>query len=331
MIDCAYYAGGARRPGDAESLEEAASHVRRGNNFVWIELHEPGRELMAEVSRHFGLHELAVEDAAVAHQRPKVEPYDDFYFIVYRAARYDEPTNQVVFSELDLFLGVGFVIAVRHGEASDPERARRHLERNPHLLKSGPAAAVWAILDTIVDDYSPVLDGLEEDIEAVERAIFAGKESLTEQIYLLKQEINEVYRAVHPLLAPLDLVERGGFKEVDPGLMRYFRDIADHVRRIQEEIFAQRDQLISVLEAHLSLINIRQSEIAAEQNQVVRRLTLVSTVFLPLTFITGFYGQNFGWLVRHVDSFAAFAVFGLAGLLIPFVGILAWFKRGGYV
>jgi magnesium transporter len=332
VIDCAYYAGGARRPGDAtESLEEAASHVRRGNNFVWIELHEPGRELMAEVSRHFGLHELAVEDAAVAHQRPKVEPYDDFYFIVYRAARYDEPTNQVVFSELDLFLGAGFVIAVRHGEASDPERARRHLEQTPHLLKSGPAAAVWAILDTIVDDYSPVLDGLEEDIEAVERAIFAGKESLTEQIYLLKQEINEVYRAVHPLLAPLDLVERGGFKEVDPGLMRYFRDIADHVRRIQEEIFAQRDQLISVLEAHLSLINIRQSEIAAEQNQVVRRLTLVSTVFLPLTFITGFYGQNFGWLVRHVDSFAAFAVFGLAGLLIPFVGILAWFKRGGYV
>ena len=145
VIDCAYYSGGARQPGDPKSLEEAASHVRRGNSFVWIELHEPGRELMAEISRHFGLHELAVEDAAVAHQRPKVEPYDDFYFIVYRAARYDEPTNEVVFSELDLFLGAGFVIAVRHGEPSDPERARKHLEQNPHLLKSGPAAAVWAI------------------------------------------------------------------------------------------------------------------------------------------------------------------------------------------
>jgi magnesium transporter len=331
VINCAYYSRGAREPGDAESLEEAASHMRGGNNFVWIELFEPGKELMAEVSRHFGLHELAVEDAAVAHQRPKVEPYDDFYFIVYRAARYDEPSNRVVFSELDLFLGAGFVIAVRHGEPSDPERARRHLEQTPHLLKSGPASAVWAILDTIVDDYTPVLEGLEEDIETVEQAIFAGQENLTEQIYLLKQEINEVYRAVHPLLAPLDILERGGFEPVDPGLLRYFRDIADHVRRIQEEIFSQRDQLISVLEAHLSLVNIRQSEIAAEQNQVVRRLTLVSTVFLPLTFITGFYGQNFGWLVRHVDSFGAFAVFGLAGLLIPFVGLLAWFRRGGYV
>lgn len=330
MIDCAYYSRGVRQPGDATSLEEAGSHVRRGNNFVWIELHEPTRELMAEVASHFGLHELAVEDAAVAHQRPKVEPYDDFYFIVYRAARYDEPTNRVVFSELDLFLGAGFVIAVRHGEASDPERARRHLEQNPHLLKSGPAAAVWAILDTIVDDYGPVLVGLEEDIEAVEQAIFGGEENLTEQIYLLKQEINEVYRAVHPLLAPLDVLERGGFQPLDPGLLRYFRDIGDHVRRIQEEILAQRDQLVSVLEAHLSLINIRQSEIAAAQNQVVRRLTLVSTVFLPLTFITGFYGQNFGWLVSHVDSFAAFALLGIGGLVIPFLVIVAWFKRGGY-
>src|SRR5438552_4751714 len=174
MIDCAYYSRGAREPGDPTSLEEAAAHVRRGNNFVWIELYEPGRELMAEVSSHFGLHELAVEDAAVAHQRPKVEPYDDFYFIVYRAARYDKPSNRVVFSELALFLGAGFAIAVRHGEAADPERARRHLERTPHLLKSGPTAAVWAILDTIVDDYSPVLDGLEEDIEADERAICGG-------------------------------------------------------------------------------------------------------------------------------------------------------------
>ena len=165
----------------------------------------------------------------------------------------------------------------------------------------------------------------------MERAIFGGGENLTEQIYLLKQEINEVYRAVHPLLAPLDVLERGGFEPVDPGLLRYFRDIADHVRRIQEEIFAQRDQLISVLEAHLSLISLRQSEIAAEQNQVVRRLTVVATIFLPLTFVTGFYGQNFGWLVRHIDSFAAFALLGLGGLAVLSLAIFGLFKRAGYV
>jgi magnesium transporter len=310
------------------TLEEAAACRRRGNNFVWIELHEPGRETMAEVSRHFGLHELAVEDASVAHQRPKVEPYDDFYFIVYKAARYDHPTNEVVFGELHIFLGPGFVIAVRHGERGDPERARKHLEQYPQLVKSGPAAAVWAILDTVVDDYRPVVEGLEEDIDQIERAIFEGQEGLTERLYLLKTEINAVYRAVHPLLAPLDALERGAFQPVDPGLLRYFRDITDHVRRIQEEIVAQRDQLISVLEAHLSLINLRQSEIAAEQNHVVRKLTIVATVFLPLTFITGFFGQNFGWLVDHVDTLAAFVLLGIGGLLVPLAALIVWLTRG---
>ena len=330
MVDVAYFSRGARLPGRM-TLEQAASYPRRGNNFVWIELHEPEADVMGEVSQRFGLHELAIEDASVgAHQRPKVDPYDDFYFIVYRSARYDAPTNRVVFSELDLFLGAGFVIAVRHGEPADPERARRHLEQYPHLMKSGPAAAVWAILDTVVDDYVPVLEGLEEDIENLERTMFSGEENLTEQIYVLKEEINDVYRAVHPLLGPLDVLERGGFEPLDPALLRYFRDVTDHVRRVQEEIYAQRDQLTSVLEAHLSLINLRQNEISAQQNQVVRQLTLVATVFLPLTFITGFYGQNFGWLVRHIGSFEAFAVLGLGGLLVPLIGLLAWFKRGAY-
>ena len=159
--------------------------------------------------------------------------------------------------------------------------------------------------------------------------MFAGEEGLSERLYLLKTEINDVYRAVHPLLAPLDALERGAFQPVDPGLLRYFRDITDHVRRIQEEIVAQRDQLIIVLEAHLSLIGLRQSEIAAEQNQVVRKLTLVATVFLPLTFITGFFGQNFGWLVSHVDSLAAFILFGIGGLLLPLAALLVWLRRSG--
>jgi magnesium transporter len=328
VVDCAYYSRGERQPSEGMTLEQAASCPRKGNNFVWIELHEPSREAMTEVSRQFGLHELAVEDAAHhAHQRPKVEPYDDFYFIVYRSARYDHPSNEVVFGELDIFLGPGFVIAVRHGEKGDPERARRHLEQHPELVRSGPAAAVWAILDTVVDDYKPVVEGLEEDIDQVEGAIFAGEEGLTERLYLLKTEINEVYRAVHPLLAPLDALERGVFEPVDPGLLRYFRDIADHVRRIQSEIVGQREQLISVLEAHLSLIGLRQSEIAAEQNQVVRKLTIVATVFLPLTFITGFFGQNFGWMVDNVDSLAAFLVLGIGGLAVAFVALVAWLAR----
>ena len=196
------------------------------------------RSSWRDVSRHFGLHELAVEDAATAHQRPKVEAYDDFHFIVYRTARYDAEHRQVIFGELDLFLGVGFVIAVRHDEAGDYERARRRLEQYPHLARTGPAAAVWAILDVVVDDYEPVVNGLESDIEETERAIFSGREDLTERIYELKQEITDFYRAVHPLLPPLDALERGLFAPIDRSLLRYFRDLHDHVRRIDEELLA---------------------------------------------------------------------------------------------
>jgi magnesium transporter len=331
IVDCAYYERGVRQP-KRLSLEDAASCPRRGNNYVWIELQEPDDEVMAELSRHFGLHELAVEDAARAHQRPKVESYDDFYFIVFRSARYDEGRHEVEFGELHLFLGTGYVIAVRHGEAGDPERARRRLEQYPELLKIGPATVVWGILDTVVDEYRPVIDGLESDIEDVEQAIFAGEEQdLTERIYLLKQEINDFYRAVHPLLAPLDALERGVFSPVDPALLRYFRDINDHVRRMHEEVLGQRDQLVGALEAHLSLISVRQNEIAAQQNQIVKQLTIMASVFLPLTFVTGFFGQNFGWMVSRVDSLGLFLAAGVGSLVVSCLLLVAWFRRGGYL
>jgi magnesium transporter len=331
VIDCAYYERGVRQPQEGLTLARAAALPRRGNTYLWIELQDPEPEVMEEAARLFGLHELAVEDAAVAHQRPKVEPYDDFYFIVFKTARYDRESREATFGELHLFLGTGYVIAVRHGEAGDPERTRRNLEQSyPELLKSGPAAVVWGILDSVVDDYRPVVAELERDIEEIEDGIFAGSDDLTERIYVLKREINEVYRAIHPLIDPLETIERGGFTDMDPGLRRYFRDVLDHVRRAQEEVLGQRDQLTSVLEANLSLITVRQNEIAAQQNSVVKQLTLVATVFLPLTFVTGFFGQNFGWLVRHIDSFTMFLLFGIGGLALPALALLVWFRRGGY-
>jgi magnesium transporter len=330
IVDVAYYEHGLRQQRKL-TLEEAETSPRGGGNYVWIELDDPSPELMAEVSRHFGLHELAVEDAAQAHQRPKVESYDDFHFIVYRTARYDAANRKVIFGELDLFLGVGFVIAVRHDEAGDYERARLHLEQYPELARTGPAAAVWAILDTVVDDYQPVVDGLESDIEDTERAIFAGQPDLTERIYELKQEIADFYRAVHPLLPPLDALERGLFAPVDRRLLRYFRDLNDHVRRIDEELLSQRDQLTAALEAHLSLINIRQNEISAQQNDIVRRLTIVASVFLPLTFITGFFGQNFLWMVQEINTPTAFWAAGIGSLVVSLLLLLIWFKRSGYL
>src|SRR5262245_29969988 len=329
-VDCAYYSHGVRQAEQPLTLRDAAAIPRGGGSYVWIELEEPSQELMAEIAGLFDLHELAVEDAACAHQRPKVEGYDGFHLIVYKTASYNSRLKQVEFGEVDIFVGVGYVIAVRHGAAGDAIRTRLRVERHPQLLKVGPAAVVWGILDTVIDDYEPVVEVLESKIEDVERAIFDGREDLTQRIYLLKTTINELYRALHPLLAPLEAMERGEFQN-DPGLRRYFRDIADHVRRLQDEVVAQREQLAAVLEANLALISVRQNEISAQQDQVVKQLTLVATVFLPLAFITGFFGQNFGWMVRNVNSLADFLIIGIGALLVSALALYAWFRHGGYV
>ena len=174
------------------------------------------------------------------------------------------------------------------------------------------------------------MEGLERDIEDVERLIFAEREDVTERIYILKQEVAEIYRAVHPLLEPLRDMEHGAFGRMDPRLLRYFRDIRDHLLRVHEEVVAQREQLGSALDANVSLMSVRQSDIATRQNEIVKQLTIMATVFLPLTFITGFFGQNFGWLVRHVGSLGDFLVLGLGGLAIPCVCLVVWFRRQGF-
>jgi magnesium transporter len=330
IVECAHYVRGLRQMTPL-TVAEAQECPRSGGSFVWLELHEPDERLMAEIRDGFNLHELAVEDASRAHQRPKVEGYEGFYFLVFKTARYHTGERRLEMGELDLFLGSGFVIAVRHGAAAELGPVRERLEQRGELLKSGPATVVWAILDALVDDYRPVVEALESDIEDVERMIFVDREDATERIYFLKQEVGELYRAVHPLLEPLAKVQHGGFEQMDPRLRGYFRDVADHLLRVQEEVVAQREQLASALEANVSLMNVRQNEIAGQQNAISKQLTIVATVFLPLTFITGFFGQNFAWLVTHVNSFTDFLTLGIGAMVIPCVALYAWFKRSHYI
>jgi magnesium transporter len=330
LVECAHYVRGLRDP-QPLTLAEAAALPRSGGSFVWLELHEPDERLMAELRERFDLHELAVEDASRAHQRPKVEPYESFYFLVFKTARYHHGERRLVIGELDLFLGAGFVIAVRHGEAAELGPVRERLEHRRELLKSGPATVVWGILDQLVDDYRPVVEGLEADIDEVERTIFEARADATERIYFLKQEVSELYRAVHPLLEPLARVQAGGFEQMDPRLRGYFRDLTDHLLYVHEEVIAQREQLASALEANVSLMSVRQNEIAARQNAIAKQLTIVATVFLPLTFITGFFGQNFGWLVGHVNSLSDFLILGVGAMVIPCIALYAWFKRSHYI
>jgi magnesium transporter len=326
IIDCAHYRDGRRQHEGPLPLEEAAARCHEGG-FVWLGLFEPRAEELAEVSASFGLHELAVEDAQSFHLRPKFERFDrDLQFVILRTARYDDAREEVEFGEIGIFLGPGFVITVRQGVGSELHGARLRLEEHPELLQGGPASVLWAILDKVVDDYAPVVEGLERDIEDVEATVFSGAVAPTERIYFLRREASDFYRAVHPLLAPLDALERGSFVPVDDPLVPYLRDVHDHVRLVDEEVAAQRDLLTTVLEANMAVISTQQTETNVRQNESVRQLTMIATVFLPLTFLTGFFGQNFGWLVRHVGSLAAFLLLGLA---LPIVGatLLVYYLR----
>jgi magnesium transporter len=286
IIDCAHYKDGIRQHEGPMPLEEAAVCVKEEGEFVWLGLFEPSADEMRTVKGLFGLHELAVEDAYRAHQRPKLEDYDDSYFIVLKTARYDEEREEVEFGEIQLFVSSTHVIAVRHGEASDLRGARQRLEQRRDVLQVGPASVVWAILDKVVDDYTPVVDGIENDIEEVEQEVFEEHEEPTQRIYKLKREVIEFHRAVWPLMGPLGELETGGVTEIDENLRRYFRDVADHARRVDEQVTSQRELLTSILEANLALVSVRQ-------NEVVKQISSYAAIIAVPTFIASVYGMNF--------------------------------------
>jgi magnesium transporter len=323
IIDCAHYMDGCRQGEGAVPLEEAAARCGQGG-FVWLGLFEPGAEELAQVRDTFGLHELAVEDAQTFHMRPKIESYDqDVRLVILRTARYDDAAEEVEFGEISVFLAPAFVITVRQGVASELRGARQRLEQRPELLAAGSLSALWAILDQVVDDYAPVVAGLEHDIDQIEATVFSGAVAPTERIYSLRREATDFYRAVHPLLAVVATVERANDA---PGLLPYLRDVHDHLLLVNEEVAAQRDLLGTVLEANMAVISVEQTKVSVRQNATMEQLTILATVFLPLTFITGFFGQNFAWLIGHITGPAAFAIYGIGGLAVP-LALLFWWLR----
>jgi magnesium transporter len=323
IIDCAHYQDGRRRETGAVSLTEAAERCRQ-DGFVWLGLFEPSAAELAEVREAFGLHELAVEDAQSFHLRPKVETYEPgVRLVILRTARYDDQAEEVEFGEISVFLAPSFVITVRQGVASELRGARQRLEQRPELIKAGSSSALWAVLDVVVDGYAPVVSEVERDIDQIEATVFSGAVAPTERIYSLRREATDFYRAVHPLLAVVAAVERTAAPELAP----YLRDVQDHLLLVDEEVAAQRDLLGTVLEANMAVISVEQTRVSVRQNATIEQLTILATVFLPLTFVTGFFGQNFSWLIRHVDTFVAFLAYGLGGLVVPMVLLFWWLRR----
>lgn len=250
---------------------------------------------------------------------------------MFRTARYVEDREEVEVGEVSVFISRRYVITVRQGVASDLHGARLRLEGRPELRKGSTAAVLWAILDTIVDGYAPVIQGLERDVEEAEGTVFSGAAAPTERIYLLRREATDFYRAVHHLLGPLEVLERGGYLKLSKQLSECFRDVNDHLKLVSEEIVALRDVLATVLQANMAVISNQQNEISVRQNETMKQLTLVATIFLPLSFIVGFFGMNFAWLTGHITSFWVFAVYGLGSLGISAAAIYLWFRRGGHV
>jgi magnesium transporter len=333
IVDCAHYRDGQRQHAGPMQLDQAANICKGSDSgFIWLGLLEPSEAELARVQAEFGLHDLAVEDAQTMHLRPKLELYDQGQttFVVLRTARYLEEPEEVDFGEVSVFIGRQYVLAIRQGAASELHDARTRLEARPDLLAEGPMSALWAITDKVVDDYTPVVQCLERDIEEMEATVFKGQVVPSDRIYKLRREITDFYRAVHPLLLPLDAIERGTQVSVSPKLRPFFRDINDHVKYAEEEIIAQREALAAMLQTNMAVISVQQNEISVRQNEISKQLTIIATVFLPLTFLTGFFGQNFGWLTGHIDHLWEFLVFGIGTLAASLTLLWAWFRRRGY-
>ncbi len=293
VVDCAVYVDGVRLPGRWTHIDAVAEVRRRGEGFVWIGLHEPDDRQIQGVAETFGLHELAVEDAVHAHQRPKLERYDDNLFMVLKTVRYVEhesPTsaNEIVETgEIMAFLGRDYVVTVRHGKHSALHQLREELERSPERLRGGPAAVLHGIADHVVDTYLAVTDAFENDIDLIEKAVFAPRSAVSaEQMYLMKREILELRRAVMPLANPLRRLAEGCSPLIPEQVRSYFRDVDDHLTTVSERVTSFDELLTTLVDATLAKITL-------QQNTDMRKITSWAAIIAVPTMVVGVYGMNF--------------------------------------
>lgn len=285
-MDAALYRDG-KRLADPFVLDGARHQCDDPGTFCWIGLYEPSEEEFDAVKKEFDLPELAVEDAIMAHQRPKLDVYENTLFVVLKPARYVDPVEIVDLGEILLFVDDRFVIAVRHGEASKLVTVRKALESQPDELRHGSSAVLLAVLDRVVDDYSAVLDGLEGDIRELEDEVFSETGSTpTQRIYKLKREVLQFHQATAPLVEPILLLANRRYPAIDPELKQYFGDVHDHLVRVVEKITGFRDLLTSILEANLTQVSVRQ-------NNDMRKISAWVAIAAVPTAMAGIWGMNF--------------------------------------
>ncbi|HKZ20872.1 MAG TPA: magnesium/cobalt transporter CorA [Acidimicrobiia bacterium] len=322
IVDAALYTDGKRHV-EPFVLDKSLEQCEGGDTFCWIGLHEPTEEEFESVRDEFGLHELAVEDAILAHQRPKLDVYDDTLFVVLKPARYVDPVEVIELGEILLFVDRRFVVAVRHGEASRLVEVRKNLESDPEELNLGPSAVLLAILDRVVDDYGEVIDGLDTDIRELESTIFSDSSTTpTERIYKLKREVNQFLSATAPLEEPLARLSRGRFPAIHPDLKEYFADVHDHLVKVVERIGTYHDLLTSILEANLTQVSVRQ-------NNDMRKISAWVAIAAVPTMLAGIWGMNFKHMPEIDETWAYPAV--LALMVVTCFVLYRRFKKSGWL
>ncbi|MDQ1130616.1 magnesium and cobalt transport protein CorA [Microbacterium sp. SORGH_AS_0888] len=295
LIDNAIYVDG-RRVATPKNLDDTYEQLEAHGGFAWIGLYRPEPDELRSVADEFGLHPLAVEDAAQGHQRAKIERYGDTLFVVLRPARYDDAREEVEFGEVHVFVGPAFVVSIRHAESPNLAAVRSRLEAAPELLALGPEAVLYAILDRVVDEYEPVVSGIENDIDEIEDQLFgqSDDDALSRRIYELYGEVLSFGRAVRPLLTMIERLQAGYEKyEVDLELQRNLRDVLDHIVKIDALVDGFRNLLDKALTVHSALVARRQTEVNLAQNEQVKKISSWAAIIFAPGLIAGIYGMNF--------------------------------------
>lgn len=322
VIACAGYAGG-RRVADIP-IADVSETLAETDQFVWIGLFEPSEKVLREVQSEFGLHDLAVEDALSAHQRPKLEQYERSLFVVLRTAHFSAE-KCLEFGETHVFVGERFVVSVRHGSLTSHLPVRAKCEAAPELLKKGPGFVLYALMDFIVDQYFPIIETFEHQIEQLEEEIFSGKRvtrETTNRIYVMKRDLLSLKRAVSPVVDVCNRLMRFDSAIVHDDTRPYYRDVYDHAMRVNEEIDNQRETLEAALEANFSLISV-------SQNEDTKRLAAWAAIIAVPTAIAGVYGMNFDRMPELRWAFGYPLAVGT--MILASVALFVGFKRSGWL
>ncbi len=324
IVDSAVYRAGTRVPVECDVADLAAMRASSTpGDFVWVGLHEPDEQELTEVAGAFDLHALAVEDAIKAHQRPKLERYDDTLFLVLKTLWYVDAEDAVETGEINLFVGEDFIVSVRHGEGAALRQARVDLEAREAVLAHGPSAVVYAICDQVVDGYEKVCDSLVEDVDEVELSVFSeNRTDDSVRIYVLKRELAEVRRAILPLRDPIGRFATGTVRGIDPDAAPYFRDVGDHLSRCADTVDELDGLLSTAFEAHLARISV-------QQNDDMRKISAGAALVVVPTLIAGVYGMNFDHMPELHWQFGY--LWALLLMVGTSAGLLWFFKRSGWL